>query len=69
MDVETKIKSALNSHEQATKMFKGHGGISSKIEKLKNLGLKPSKKQSKPAELFLNPDSLEWNDESSEQDA
>jgi DNA recombination protein RmuC len=69
LDVENKIKSALTSHEQATKMFKGHGGISSKIEKLKNLGLKPTKKQSKPIELFLNPDSLEWNEDSSEQDA
>ena len=42
-DIEKNLNSALKAHESAVKKIKGRDGITSKVNKLKSLGVTPSK--------------------------
>lgn len=42
MDIEKSLKQALNSHESAMKKIRGRNGITSKVLKLKSMGITPS---------------------------
>jgi DNA recombination protein RmuC len=42
-DIEKNLNSALKAHENAVKKIKGRDGITSKVNKLKSLGVTPSK--------------------------